>query len=72
MRIISGVGELKDSELLCLADSLYHHECYLMLLDVIAHHKEKFAFADDSLLQELEPDDALMGRFSRIGVLKDA
>ena len=66
------IGELKDSELLCLASSLYHHECYLMLLDVMDHHKERFAFADGSLLQELELDDALMERLSRIDVLADA
>ena len=64
-------GELKDSELLCLAGFLYHHECFLMLMDMLERHKEKFVLADSSLLRELELDDALMERLSRIGVLSD-
>ena len=64
-------GELSDSELLCLASFLYHQECYLMLMDMINRYKEKFILADSSQLQEFEPDDALMERLSRIGVLAD-
>ena len=64
-------GELKDSELLCLASFLYHHECFLMLMDIMNHYKERFIFADTSLLREFEPDDTLMERISRIDILKD-
>ena len=60
------IGELKDSELLCLASFLYQQECFLMLLDIMNHYKEKFTFTDASLLQELEPDDSLMERLSRL------
>lgn len=42
-----------------------------MLMDMLERHKEKFVLADSSLLRELEPDDALMERLSRIGVLSD-
>lgn len=65
------IGELKDSELLCLASFLYHYECFLMLLDIMNHYKERFIFADTSLLREFEPDDALMERLSRVGILAD-
>ena len=65
------IGELKDSELLCLVSLLYHQECFLMLLDVMSRHKERFIFADTSSLREFEPDDTLMERLSRIGVLSD-
>ena len=64
-------GELSDSELLCLASFLYHQECYLMLMDMMNRYKERFILADSSQLQEFEPDDALMERLSRIGVLAD-
>ena len=65
------IGELKDSELLCLISFLYHHECFLMLLDIMNHYKERFIFADTSLLREFEPDDTLMERISRIDILTD-
>ena len=42
-----------------------------MLMDMLERHKEKFVLADSSLLRELELDDALMERLSRIGVLSD-
>ena len=64
-------GELKDSELLCLASFLYQQDCFLMLMEMLERYKEKFVLADSSLLRELEPDDALMERLSRIGVLSD-
>ena len=66
------IGELKDSELLCLVSLLYHQECFLMLLDVMSRHKERFIFADTSSLREFEPDDTLMERLSRIGILAGA
>ena len=65
------IGELNDSELLCLASFLYQQDCFLMLLEMLERYKEKFVLADSSLLRELEPDDALMERLSRIGVLSD-
>ncbi len=65
------IGELKDSELLCLVSFLYHHECFLMLMDIMKHYKERFIFADTSLLRKFEPDDTLMERISRIDILKD-
>ena len=65
------IEELKDSELLCLVSFLYHHECYLMLMDIINKYKEKFIFADTSLLREFEPDNTLMERISRIDILTD-
>ena len=64
-------GELSDSELLCLTSFLYHQECYLMLMNIMNHNKERFILADSSLLQEFELDDALMERLSRVGVLAD-
>lgn len=66
------IGELKDSELLCLASLLYHQECFLMLLDVMSRYKERFIFADTSTLREFEPDDILMERLSRIGIVAGA
>ena len=65
------IGELKDSELLCLASFLYHQECFLMLSEIMGNYKERFIFADTSLLREFEPDDVLMERLSRIGALTD-
>ena len=65
------IEKLKDSELLCLASFLYHHECYLMLMDIMNKYKEKFIFADTSLLREFEPDNTLMERISRIDILTD-
>ena len=65
------IGELNDSELLCLASFLYQQDCFLMLMEMLERYKEKFVLADSSLLRELEPDDALMERLSRIGVLSD-
>ena len=65
------IDELSDSELLCLASFLYQQDCFLMLLEMLERYKEKFVLADSSLLRELEPDDALMERLSRIGVLSD-
>ena len=47
------IGELKDSELLCLASFLYHHECFLMLMDIMNQYKERFIFADTSLCGSL-------------------
>ncbi len=63
------IGELRDSELLCLASFLYHHECFLMLTDIMNHYKERFIFADTSLLREFEPDEALMERMARLDIL---
>lgn len=65
------ISELSNSELLCLASFLYQQDCFLMLMDMLEHHTEKFVLADSSLLRELEPDDALVERLSRIGVLSD-
>ena len=65
------IEELKDSELLCLVSFLYHHDCYLMLMDIMNNYKEKFIFADTSLLREFEPDNTLMERISRIDILTD-
>ncbi len=65
------ISELSDSELLCLASFLYQQDCFLMLMEMLERYKEKFVLADSSLLRELEPDDALMERLSRIGVLSD-
>ena len=65
------IGELSDSELLCLSSFLYQQDCFLMLMEMLERYKEKFVLADSSLLRELEPDDALMERLSRIGVLSD-
>ena len=65
------IDELNDSELLCLASFLYQQDCFLMLMEMLERYKEKFVLADSSLLRELEPDDALMERLSRIGVLAD-
>lgn len=65
------IEELNDSELLCLASFLYQQDCFLMLMEMLERYKEKFVLADSSLLRELEPDDALMERLSRIGVLSD-
>ena len=62
-------GELKDSELLCLASFLYHHECFLMLMDIMNQYKERFIFADTSLLWEFEPDEILMERMARLDIL---
>ena len=65
------IGELKNSELLCLASFLYNHECFLMLMDIMNHYKERFIFADNSFLWEFEPDNTLMERISRIDILTD-
>ena len=65
------IDKLNDSELLCLASFLYQQDCFLMLMEMLERYKEKFVLADSSLLRELEPDDALMERLSRIGVLSD-
>ena len=65
------IEKLKDSELLCLVSFLYHHECYLMLMDIMNNYKERFIFADTSLLREFEPDNTLMERISRIDILAD-
>lgn len=65
------IGELKDSELLCLASLLYHHECFMMLLEIMNKHKERFIFADTSLLREFEPDENLMERLSRFDSLEN-
>ena len=65
------IDELNDSELLCLASFLYQQDCFLMLMEMLERYKEKFVLADSSLLRELEPDDALMERLSRVGVLAD-
>ena len=65
------IDELSDSELLCLASFLYQQDCFLMLLDMMNRYKERFILADSSQLQEFEPEDALMERLSRIGVLAD-
>ncbi len=65
------IDELNDSELLCLASFLYQQDCFLMLMEMLERYKEKFVLADSSLLLELEPDDALMERLSRIGILSD-
>ena len=46
-------------------------ECYLMLMDIMNNYKEKFIFADTSLLREFEPDNTLMERISRIDILTD-
>ncbi|MCI9613494.1 MAG: hypothetical protein K1W40_22075 [Schaedlerella sp.] len=66
------IGELRDSELLCLASFLYHHECFLMLTDIMNHYKERFIFADTSLLREFEPDETLMERMARLDILPEA
>ena len=63
------IGELRDSELLCLASFLYHNECFLMLADIMNDHKERFIFADTSLLREFEPDETLMERMARLDIL---
>lgn len=63
------IGELKDSELLCLASFLYHHECFLMLMDIMNRYKERFIFADVSLLRGFEPDETLMERMARLDIL---
>ena len=42
-----------------------------MLMDMMNRYKERFILADSSQLQEFEPEDALMERLSRIGVLSD-
>lgn len=63
------IGKLKDSELFCLVSFLYYHECFLMMLDIMNHYKEKFIFADASLLREFELDNTLMERLSRIDIL---
>ncbi len=65
-------GELKDSELLCLAGFLYHHECFLMLMDIMNQYKERFIFADTSLLREFEPDETLLERMARLDILPGA
>ncbi len=65
------IGELKNSELLCLASFFYNHECFLMLMDIMNHYKERFIYADTSLLREFEPDNTLMERISRIDILTD-
>ena len=65
------IGELKNSELLCLASFLYNHECFLMLMDIMNHYKERFIYEDTSLLREFEPDNTLMERISRIDILTD-
>jgi hypothetical protein len=65
------IDELNDSELLCLASFLYQQDCFLMLMDIMNHYKERFIFADTSLLREFELDDTLMERISRIEILKD-
>ena len=62
-------GELKDSELLCLASFLYHHECFMMLMDIMNQYKERFIFADTSLLREFEPDETFMERMARLDIL---
>ena len=65
------IGELRDSELLCLASFLYHQECFLMLSDMMNRYKERFIFSDTSLLREFELDNTLMERISRIDILTD-
>ena len=42
-----------------------------MLMDIMNHYKERFIFADTSLLREFEPDNTLMERISRIDILTD-
>ena len=64
------IGELRDSELLCLASFLYHQECFLMLMGIMNNYKERFIFADTSLLREFEPDENLLERLSRFGILE--
>ena len=44
------IGELRDRELLGLASFLNHNECFLMLMDIMNHYKERFT----SLLQSLK------------------
>lgn len=65
------IGDLKESELLCLVSFLYHKECFQMLLDIMNRYRERFIFPDTTLLQEFEPDEILMERISRIGILAD-
>ncbi|MBD5531586.1 MAG: hypothetical protein HDQ98_05190 [Lachnospiraceae bacterium] len=62
------IGELKDSELLCLVSFLYHQECFLMMLDIMERYQERFIFGDSSILDEAEPDDDFMERISKVGI----
>lgn len=62
------IGELKDSELLCLVSFLYHQECFLMILDIMERYRERFIFGDSSILEEIELDDDFMERISKVGI----
>lgn len=42
-----------------------------MMLEIMNRYRERLVFSDTSLLRELELEDTLAERISRIGVLTD-
>lgn len=65
------IGELRDSELLCLISFLYHQDCFLMMLDIMDRYRERFVFYDESLLKELDFSEELIARMERLNSLAE-
>ena len=65
------IGELRDSELLCLINFLYHQDCFYMMMDIMNRYRERFVSYDESLLKELDFSEELAARMERLNGLAE-
>ena len=65
------IGELRDSELLCLISFLYHQDCFYMMMDIMNRYRERFVSYDEFLLEELDFSEELTARMERLNNLAE-
>lgn len=63
------IEELEESELFDLISCLYHQDCFLMILEVISEHKERFISHNEITLERLNISEQFISRLKRIGCL---
>lgn len=56
------INELEESELFCLIGFLYHQDCFLMMLDIMNRHMERFISHNISLLKEIDISEQFIKR----------
>ena len=63
------IKELEESELFGLISFLYHQDCFLMMLEIMNEHTERFISHNEMTLERLNISKQFISRLERIGCL---
>lgn len=61
------IEELEEGELFCLIGFLYHQDCFLMMLEIMNRHKQRFVSHSVLYLDEIVFSEQFTSRLEKMG-----